>query len=60
VGDATAMHHGCSVRQDREAHNKTVEATLAEAALVNAQLAMARAVLQSGSRRESATIKALS
>ena len=41
--------------QDREAQHKTVEAILAEAALANAQLAVAKAVLKAEFRREGAT-----
>ena len=41
--------------QDREAQHKTVEAILEEAALANAQLAVARALLKAEFRREGAT-----
>jgi hypothetical protein len=55
VGGAAGVHHGSGARQDREAQHKTVEAILAEAALANAQLAVARAVMQAEFRREGAT-----
>jgi hypothetical protein len=41
--------------QDREAQHKTVEPILAGAALANAQLAVAKAVMQAEFRREGAT-----
>jgi hypothetical protein len=41
--------------QDREAQHKTLEAILAEAALANAQLTVAKAVMQAEFRREGAT-----
>jgi hypothetical protein len=43
--------------QDREAQHKTVEAILAEAALANAQLAVAKAVMQAEFRREGASVE---
>ncbi|MBN1140052.1 MAG: hypothetical protein JXM73_26015, partial [Anaerolineae bacterium] len=43
--------------QDREAQHKTVEPILAEAALANAQLAVAKAVMQAEFRREGATVE---
>ena len=43
--------------QDREARHKMVEAILAEAALANAQLAVAKAVLEAEFRREGATVE---
>ena len=43
--------------QDREAQHKTVEAILAEAALANAQPAVAKAVMQAEFRRDGATVE---
>jgi hypothetical protein len=43
--------------QDREAQHTTVEAILTEAALANAQLAVAKAVMQAEFRREGATVE---
>jgi len=43
--------------QDREAQFKSVEDILAEAALANAQLAVAKAVLKAEFRREGATVE---
>jgi hypothetical protein len=52
-----AVHRRGGTSQDREAQHKTVEAILAEAALANAQLAVAKAVLRAEFRREGATVE---
>jgi hypothetical protein len=65
MGGAASGHHGCGARQDREAQHKTVEAIpsttlragLAEAALANAQLAVAKAVMQAEFRRQGGAVE---
>jgi hypothetical protein len=55
VNGVAGEHHGSGAWQDQEARHKTVETILAEAALANAQLAVAKVVLNTEFRCEGAT-----